>query len=106
MTDLFVQLAALEQALATVRPQDAPALIGELERLKAALWARMTSGSNNSQPEVPATEDRWITPEEAAALLGLTPQQLSRRRSIPRKKIGHRTVRYSLAALKRYLARG
>ncbi len=106
--DLAAQFAALEQALVAARPEDAPALIGELERLKARLWARMTSAAaSNGQPEARAEEpDRWLTPEEAAEFLGLTVAQLNRRRSLPRRKLGHRTVRYSLSALKRYLARG
>ncbi len=105
--DRLARLLQDPAEVAEVPPQEIPTLLGELERLKAVLWARMTSAAaENGRPEVPAEADRWVGPEEAAALLGLTPQQLSRRRKIPRKKIGHRTVRYSLAALKRYLARG
>ncbi len=60
-------------------------------------------GSGHPAPS-PVEEDRLLTPEEAATFLNLTAEQL-RRRNIPKKKLGRRTLRYSLAALRRYLAR-
>ena len=63
----------------------------------------MESKSNGQAAEV---GDRLLTAEEAAPLLGVTVKALQRRRSLPfRKKVGHRTVRYSERGIRRWLER-
>jgi predicted DNA-binding transcriptional regulator AlpA len=60
-----------------------------------------------AKPAAPKVDDdRLLTAAEAAALVGLTVDQLKRRRSLPfRKKVGHRTVRYSERGIRRWLER-
>lgn len=110
--ELTSLLVDLEKALAEILPGEAPDLIGALRRIEATVEARMISAlarmnGQREAPEVPIpkVEDRWLTPEEAAEFLGLTVAQLTRRRGLPRRKLGHRTIRYSLAGLKRHMAR-
>lgn len=68
--DLAAGLAALERQLATVAPQDAPALLGELERLKATLWAKMlnASANQNRQPEASADDLQHLSVLQVAAM--------------------------------------
>ncbi len=100
------ELVADPSKVAALPPKAAEALLAQVHVLEGELLARLLAArvQSNGLPERPAGEDQWLTPEEAAAFLGLTVQQLSRRRKIPRKKIGHRTIRYSLAMLKRGMA--
>lgn len=55
----------------------------------------------------PPPQDSAVSPKEAAALLGLSErllQDLRRRGTGPRfAKLGHRTVRYPLAALRQWV---
>ncbi len=105
--DFAAQLAALEQALAAARPEDAPALIGELERLKARLWVRMTSAAaENGRPEVaPADSDRWLTVEEAGAITNLPARWFYRHKALPFvKQLSRRCLRVNETGLRRWLA--
>ncbi len=103
------QLAADPARVKDLPPEVAGDLLPGVAALHAALQVQAFGpaawAQGNGQPEAPAPqEDRWLTPREAADLLGLTVEELTRRRNLPRKKLGHRTVRYSLSALKRYMA--
>jgi predicted DNA-binding transcriptional regulator AlpA len=49
--------------------------------------------------------DRLLDAPEAAAICGLTVEQLKRRRLPFRRKIGHRTLQFSENGLRRWLAR-
>ncbi len=107
MTPDLVQLLENPGRVAEIPDQEVPGLLLQVASLLTALSTRAgapAQGNGPLEPSTPKEEDRWLPPEEAAAYLGLTVAQL-RRRNIPRKKIGHRTIRYSLAALKRYMAR-
>ncbi len=103
------QFAADPGKVATLPPEAVEALLAQVHVLERALLTRLLAAraQDNGRPEISAAkkEDRWLKPEEAATFLGLTVEQLNRRRNIPRKKLGHRTVRYSLAVLKRHMAR-
>ena len=90
-------------ALARSTPLEAlPDLLADLARASAIATLRLHT------PTVAPTEpdDVLLTPEIAAARLGLTPAQLARKRGLPfRKKIGPRIVRYSARGLERFLKR-
>ncbi len=108
--DLFAALAALERQLAAVASQDAPTLIGELERLKATLWAKMLSAraDQNDQPETSGAADdlQHLDVPKVAALLDLPKArvyELIRRGEIPADRLG-KTLRVPLAALRERLA--
>jgi predicted DNA-binding transcriptional regulator AlpA len=68
----------------------------------AALGAALTLPAEPPQPEPP---DRLLTAEEAAPIAGLTVKQLKTRRLPFRKKLGHRSIRYSARGIERWLAR-
>jgi predicted DNA-binding transcriptional regulator AlpA len=84
-------------------PREAlPGLIGELARLQALALARLTRPDETPRSE---PDDRLLTAEEAAALSGLTVVQLKTRKLPFRRKIGHRTVRFSERGLRVWLRR-
>ena len=67
-------LTDLEKAVATVPSEHAPALLGELERVKAVLWARIMRES--LQPTTPALgEEVWLTIPQVAERLGIPIQR-------------------------------
>jgi len=106
--DLHQLLADLGQALSEVSPQQAAALLGELERLKALLWIRMMHPSPNHRCHSPTEReaDQLLTPEEAGRLLGVTPRWLYRHANrLPfTKRISRKALRFSEVGLQRWLA--
>ena len=75
-------LGQLGEALEHVQFEDAPLLIGELERLRARLWSRMMAPTNgNGKSQTHAEEDHWLTAEQAADLLNVNKKWLYRRAS-------------------------
>jgi len=98
-------LAALEHEVATVTSAEAPGLLGDLERIRSAIWFRAMS------PPAPAAEpvDSVLSLEEAAVMLGLAPETLrrySRRAPYCNWRIdnGTRLLRYSAARIRAHLA--
>ena len=63
----------LERLVATVAPADVPALLGELERLRALAWTRLNVEARPAAaPRAPAaTADRLLAAREAAKILGV-----------------------------------
>jgi hypothetical protein len=85
---------------ASVPVEQIPVAIGELERVKAVLLARLT-------PPAPAggSADRLLTVDEAAARLSVTPDWLRRRPELPFVvKLSEGVVRYSSLGIDRYIA--
>ncbi len=87
-------------------------LLGDVRRLETHLEGRMKglengNGAARRGGEAPEEGDRLLTREEAAPLLGLTVEAFRRReRGFPfRRKLGHRTVRYSEQGISKWLAR-
>ena len=101
-------MAQLEQAVADVPAEQMPALLGDLERVRAGLWARLVTPSVNGKLEtVPASDkDKLLTPEEAAELLGVKVSWLYRH--APRlpfaRKLSRKALRFSEAGLRRWQA--
>lgn len=96
---------ALDRLITAACADALPPLIGELARLQALAFARLTSSATPTAP-VADEGDRLLTDLEAAAMLALTPEQLRRRRTWPfRKKLGNKTVRYSERGIQKFLAR-
>lgn len=92
-------LADLEKVIADLSLQEATAMIGELERLKALAWTRMTNASapGGGQPEAPAADrlssrpPKELSPREIGARLGLGPRsvhELLRSNRLPGYKMG------------------
>lgn len=102
------ELAALFEdpaRVAEIPPDRVPALLGEIERLRATLWARLTTpAGGNGQPDPPA-EDRLLSVTEAAEKLGLTEDYLYRHaKTLPfTVRVGPRQLRFSLRGIERYI---
>ncbi len=114
--DLLARLLQDPARVREIPAQEIPALLGELERLRATLWASMVASpgrSRNGQPEAPPPQDRLLTAKEAAARLGIpAPRvyEMVRRGELPAKRFGdgdpkRRTVRISSADLRAWIAR-
>ena len=105
--DLRGLITALEAGLATIEAPAIPALLGELERLKAALWIRATATppSRDERPS-PVDDLRHITPAEVATLLSVKEayvHELCRTGRLPAAKHGKYWL-VPVAALREWLA--
>lgn len=93
---------------AEVPPEAIARLIGELEQMKATLWARLIRGDVNGQgrPEAPE-EDRLLTIASVADRLGVPKSyayELARRGDLPTVRLG-KYVRVPASALQELLGR-
>ncbi len=79
-----------------------PAMLGDLERLKATLWARLTLPQSNGQSTPDG--DRLLDVKEAAAKLGVSEGWLYRSHSkLPfTVRIGNKLL-FSEAGIERYI---
>src|SRR5438552_1969505 len=95
-------LAALLADPAAGPVDQIPAMLGELARLRAVLWARLVvpaSASNNGGG------DRLLTIDQAAERLGVTRDWLRRRPELPFVvKLSEGVVRHSSRGIDRYIA--
>lgn len=85
-----VRAALLAQALAAVGALAAPAVVA----------------TNGARPEPIPTDDRLLTADEAAPLLGVTPTWLYRHaKTLPyTRRLSHKVLRFSEAGLRRWQA--
>ncbi len=108
MSVLTILIPQIEKALADVPSDQVPELLGDLERLKAALWARLITPAHNGQPQpLPSNETgRLLSPEDAAALLGVKVTWLYRNaKHLPfARKLSRKALRFSEAGLRRWQA--
>ncbi len=81
-----------------------PALLGELERLKATLWARLTVPQGNGQGQAQGDGDHLLDAREAAARLHTSTDYIYRHASkLPfTVRIG-RQMRFSEHGITRYI---
>jgi excisionase family DNA binding protein len=71
------------------------------EIVREVIREELANSSNGNSVE----KDTLLTPEQAAALMGVTPRWLYRHRKLPFvRPIGRKTLRFSQAALNRWLA--
>ena len=78
-----------------------PAAIGELEKAKAVLWARLAAPARTNG----GGDDRLLTVDEAADRLGVTRDWLRRRPELPFVlKLSEGVVRYSSRGIERWIA--
>jgi hypothetical protein len=98
--DITAALTSLENAAQEALPAEVPALLGELERVKGTLWARlMTTPTGRAGP------DQLLTADEAATRLAVTKDWLRRRPDLPFVvKLSDGVVRYSLRRLDVFIA--
>jgi predicted DNA-binding transcriptional regulator AlpA len=92
-------------SLATLPREDIPVLLGDLETLRARLWDRLLDLQPLPAPP-DAGQDHLLSPQEAAALIGVSRRWLYRHHSkLPfTRRLSRRTLRFSTLELTRWLA--
>ena len=101
----IVQLALPSpEQLRELPVEQLPEMIGQLETLKAQLWARLaTTRTSAPGPET----DTFVSVEEASTMLKMSPGWVYKNsRKLPFvRRVGPRTLRCSTAGIRRYLDR-
>jgi hypothetical protein len=107
----FAELIEMPSRVSAVPANNIAALLGQLEYLRALLLARLISegvaGSSTSSIQAPSpSQDRLLTPAEAAALMGVKVRWLyQHHRSLPfTRKLSPRTLRFHEPGLYRWVA--
>ena len=106
VSPLAAVLSELERLVEGVSPADIPALIGNLERLKALAWARLTTPKGSGQaPKEPRQPDHLLSAEEAANALGVKKRWLyDHAAKIPGcQRLSRRCLRFSERKLRRFI---
>lgn len=91
---------------AVIPVTEIPVLVGDLERLKALLFARLLSPDGRGDGQPPVEADRWLCAEEAAGILNVTPRWLYRHhKKLPfARRLSRKALRFSEAGLRKWLA--
>lgn len=100
-------MIALEDSVARATPADYPALIGDLGRLIALVWSRMTLSLDGENSNRAAPRIKLLAIPEVAALLAIPSgraYELARQGKLPTVKIG-KYVRVETAALDGWIAK-
>ena len=102
LRDLLASLLNNPAGVPELSTEAAAALLGELERFKALLWARLTGSAHEGASE---GWDELVTDKQAAERLGTTPDWLGRhRRSLPFVvRLSKGQIRYSTKGIERYI---
>jgi hypothetical protein len=81
-----------------------PSLLGELERLRTTLWARLIQPGNSESQNHPT--DMLLTAEQAGPILGVTPRWLYRHApKLPfARRLSRKTLRFSETGLRKWQA--
>ena len=109
MTAELSTLAANPSRVVDVAPEALPALLGELEALRATLWARLQGASVPATPPHqrdgnPTGEDRLLTVGEVAVRLGVDRRWVYRKAdALPfTRRLSRGTLRFSERGLERW----
>jgi hypothetical protein len=93
----------LQELLVNATVDEIPDVIGELEKWKVRFHQRLFENANENKKTKPEKEDDDVlTKEQAAAILNVAPTWFSGRKLPFKRRIGHRTVRYSKKGLLRW----
>jgi excisionase family DNA binding protein len=101
------EVAGLLEKAQTLPIEVVPALLGEVEHLRAALWSRLHAPSNPVPAADERADDDLLAPPEAAQLLGVTVRWLyahQRELSFTRR-LSRKTLRFSRRELHRWLGK-
>ncbi len=104
--DLSVLLLELERVLAALSPEEIPRLVGDLEKLQAVAYARLTAAAVNDQPRRPGggAHDELLDVEEAAHRLSLSTDWLYRKaKELPFTVRLGRGLSFSARGIDRYI---
>jgi excisionase family DNA binding protein len=113
MSATLAVLAADPERVADVEPAAIPALIGEAEALRAALWARLHVGTVQVAPApthaANGGPDRLLKAQEAADRLGVDKRWVYRQAKAGRlpfaRKLSGGTLRFSERGLEKWKER-
>ena len=85
------------RAVSEIPPETIPDILGEIERLRALLWAQMVAPGAKGRGEATAAEDTLLKPAEAAQRLGMSRDFLYRNADkLPfTRRLGPRRLRFS-----------
>lgn len=91
---------------ASVSVVEIPALLVQIASIQAILLSRLAVSSNGAKTQGPPADDRFLTAEEAAPIMNVTPRWMYRKaRSLPfTRRINRKTLRFSEQGLRRYMA--
>ena len=99
---------AFEHGIAEASGAELTTIIGELEQLKAAAWARLVTPASNGKAQAgPSGENgKLLTPEEAAELLSVKVSWLYHNwRGLPfARKLSRKALRFNESGLHRWQA--
>jgi excisionase family DNA binding protein len=106
----LASLARDPKRIDTLSPEALPALLGEVETLRARLWSRLQTSAVPQPVPTPShdgTADRLLTVAQVAERLGVTKRWVYRRvGKLPfARRIGAGTLRFSERGLERWQAR-
>ena len=99
-------ISDLEREVAEVERATCPALVGELERLKAVAWAKaIWPAASQSGQQGASTPDRYLTVSEAAVRFHVTPTWLYRhKRQMPHSQPSRKVLLFPEQAITKWFA--
>jgi len=81
-----------------------PALLCQISALQTTLAARLMVPAASARPNEPTDDDRLLTAEEAAKILGVTVRWIYRHQRLPFiRKLSRKALRVSEGGLRRWL---
>lgn len=106
-TPTLADLLQSPERIAELPVESVPSFLAQLATLQSGLYARLLLHPARPPVEAETNEDdRWLTAEEAAPLIGVTPRWLYNRwKQLPfSRKLSHKVLRFSEKGIRRYLA--
>ena len=99
------KLAELKEEIGELAPEQIPAVLGELEELKAAAWVQLLT-PNGRNPSGIQPPDELVNAREAARRLGLSLDYVYRHaQQLPFTVRVGRQLRFSSRGIERYIER-
>jgi predicted DNA-binding transcriptional regulator AlpA len=103
----LAEIIANPQKVQDLPAESIPAVLGEIEHIRASLWARMMSANGNSpshEQQKVGGEDKLLTAEEAAAILKVSSRWLYRHaKKLPfTRRLSRKVLRFSEAGLRKW----
>jgi excisionase family DNA binding protein len=101
----LANLLQISEQVTAVAPQDVPALLAELEALRARLWTRLLA-TDTVPPADARQPDRLLTPAEAAAVLSVPLRWIYRHHNqLPfTRRMSRKRLRFSEAGVQTWIA--
>ena len=92
--------------IAEISAAEVPVLLAKVAALQSLLTSRLLLDPPSRSVEPAADNENWLTAEEAALILSVTPNWLYRRaKKLPfARRLSRKVLRFSESGLRRYLA--